>query len=549
MIPQRHHITKQVFDLQMPDEKNAFLLQNRWVSVFKDRIVPQMQDIFDRYVPQDTVISIDALTLDIGILETENWEQLFLSRFTAQLEKYLQENLQALAAQPQLVADSGNLQTLKPHEVVLRQLAYYLQYGVFNLHQTTLPFTQLFDETELLLNQQPEEVVKLLQTLRNNDTAMLRLVKQFPVQVIHKIVSHSLSPGVFSQLEQMRHPVREILNNPLINRLLQLPPGILPAANFAQIWLLSTLQLALLPQASGISFSAMALQEVILSVINHLLPNLPTAALEMHKAIARFIAMQPLPLNTSKIADAIIEQVLPQFQNNAISPKADLTNNLNPTANDTPVIKLPDADNEQVTQNINPQLKEKSQQPHTKPPVAKVTTLKPAPSAIPNYLYIQNAGLVLVWVYLSRLFKSLELTLDNRFKNPSCSEQAVYLLQYIASGQTTAVEPDLALNKILCGVIPQMPIEPEIILPDTHLQAASEMLEAAIKNWSKLGKTGIGTFQTTFLQREGKLHRATNGWELTVEQRGVDILLDFLPYSINIVKLPWMPDMVWVNWR
>ncbi|OWY19635.1 hypothetical protein C7N43_26025 [Sphingobacteriales bacterium UPWRP_1] len=548
MLPPRHHITKQVFELQLPDEKNAYQLQNKWVSVFKDRIVPQMQDIFDRYAPQNTVISIDALTLDIGILATDNWEQLFLSRFCEQLEKYLQENLPALAAQPQLAAGSGNLQTLEPHEVVLRQLAYYLQYGVFNHHQTTLPFTQLLAETELLLKQQPEEVVKLLQTLRNNETAMLRLVKQFPVQVIRKIINHSLSPGVFGQLEQSRQPVREIFKTPLINRLLQLPPGILPSAGFAEIWLFSVLQLALLPQASGISFS-LALQGVVLSVINRLLPSPSTATLEMHKAIARFIAIQPLPLNTPKIADAIIKQILPQYIDDFISIESDTKDNPNPPAGEVFNDKLPDANKEPVTQNINPIQQENTQPPHNETPPAKATPEKPAPAATPNYLYIQNAGLVLVWVYLSRLFKSLELTLDDRFKNLQCSEQAVYLLQYIATGQTTAVEPELAFNKILCGIIPQMPIEPDSILPDTYHQAANEMMEAAIKNWSKLGKTSIGAFQTTFLQREGKLHRANNGWELTVEQRGVDILLDFLPYSINIIKLPWMPDMVWVNWR
>jgi hypothetical protein len=53
----------------------------------------------------------------------------------------------------------------------------------------------------------------------------------------------------------------------------------------------------------------------------------------------------------------------------------------------------------------------------------------------------------------------------------------------------------------------------------------------------------------TFLQRPGKLEWHSDKVTLTVETKTVDILLDQRPWSIALIKLPWMALPLYVTWR
>ncbi|UQV44270.1 hypothetical protein KIV45_20865 [Janthinobacterium lividum] len=84
----------------------------------------------------------------------------------------------------------------------------------------------------------------------------------------------------------------------------------------------------------------------------------------------------------------------------------------------------------------------------------------PAPS------YIANAGLVLVHPFLPRLFTQLNLLSSNedgtRQLRGEDGARAVHLLQYLSDGVTNAPEPELVLNKLLCGLEPGFPAPPLI---------------------------------------------------------------------------------------
>ena len=75
-----------------------------------------------------------------------------------------------------------------------------------------------------------------------------------------------------------------------------------------------------------------------------------------------------------------------------------------------------------------------------------------------------------------------------------------------------------------------------------------ELLEAAIQHWSVLKDTPIEGLRETFLIRPGKITASGKNTELWVEQKGVDILLSHLPWSIGMVKTPWMEDFIECNW-
>ncbi len=171
-----------------------------------------------------------------------------------------------------------------------------------------------------------------------------------------------------------------------------------------------------------------------------------------------------------------------------------------------------------------------------------------------NVIYIKNAGVILFWPYLQRFFGNLGLIDGNQFKDRSSTERAVRMLQFLASPDGVIEENLLPLNKVLCDldVHELVPTKTDkgkpITISKTEKKACRELTAAVIENWGSIGKTSVEGFQTSFLQREGKLEKTENGWSLKVEQRSFDMLLNSLPWSINLIKLPWMPRPLHVEW-
>ena len=75
-----------------------------------------------------------------------------------------------------------------------------------------------------------------------------------------------------------------------------------------------------------------------------------------------------------------------------------------------------------------------------------------------------------------------------------------------------------------------------------------EMLMAIIGHWSILKNTSIEGLRNSFLQREGRLENRDDQWRLTVQQMGHDMLLDHVPWNFRMIKLPWMNQLLMVEW-
>ncbi|MDH3647885.1 MAG: contractile injection system tape measure protein [Gammaproteobacteria bacterium] len=165
---------------------------------------------------------------------------------------------------------------------------------------------------------------------------------------------------------------------------------------------------------------------------------------------------------------------------------------------------------------------------------------------IEDQMLVTNAGIVLLAPYLPRLFAMLELTGDDGFVD---DERAAHLLHYAATGGTDALEYELALNKLLCGITFGRPLARVFESSDVEREAVASLLNAVIEHWRTAGNTSVDGLRTSFLQREGRLHRVEQGWHLLVETRAFDMLLDGLPWSYNLIRYPWMDGVLHVEWR
>jgi hypothetical protein len=163
-------------------------------------------------------------------------------------------------------------------------------------------------------------------------------------------------------------------------------------------------------------------------------------------------------------------------------------------------------------------------------------------------IYIQNAGLILLWVYLGYFFKDLQLLEQGKFIDAQAQHRAAHILQYVATAQENSDESALVLNKILCGMPIDEPLEQDIILTGKEKEASEKLINSAIKNWSALKSTSVEGYREAFIRREGKLIYTQEGWKLIVAPKTYDVLLNYLPYGISLIRQAWMDDNLWVEW-
>jgi hypothetical protein len=164
-------------------------------------------------------------------------------------------------------------------------------------------------------------------------------------------------------------------------------------------------------------------------------------------------------------------------------------------------------------------------------------------------VYIDNAGLVLLAPYIPRYFDMLGLLEKNKFKNREAAERGVHLLQYLLNESTDSFEYQLVLNKLLCGVDAGVPITRSIEITDEEKAASESLLKGVIANWPILKNTSIAGFRESFLQREAHLQLKNESWQLLVQSKAFDMLLDSLPWSYATIKLSWMKRPIQVDWR
>jgi len=166
-------------------------------------------------------------------------------------------------------------------------------------------------------------------------------------------------------------------------------------------------------------------------------------------------------------------------------------------------------------------------------------------------IYIHNAGLVLLHPFFTNFFRKLKLLHNNDFIDNTSRHHAVHLIQYMATGKTELPEYEMLLAKLICGLQAEDPIARFIALSEIEMNEVEVMLQAAIEHWGTLGKTSSDGLREGFLQRDGKLEKHPSGWHLMVEQKSMDILLDSLPngWGLSTIKLPWMKDIMYVEWR
>jgi hypothetical protein len=164
-------------------------------------------------------------------------------------------------------------------------------------------------------------------------------------------------------------------------------------------------------------------------------------------------------------------------------------------------------------------------------------------------IYVQNAGLVIFQAYLPYFFNQCDLFDDNKFKSHQAAQRGALLLQYIYNDKEGINEEEMVLNKLLCGLPIEEVLPSEFVPTEKEKEIISQMFDAIISHWVIIKNSSHQGFRESWLNRAGKLVKKEDAWELTVEQRAFDVLLDQIPFSINPVRFNWMSEPIIVIWR
>ncbi|SBT10455.1 conserved hypothetical protein [Candidatus Propionivibrio aalborgensis] len=165
-------------------------------------------------------------------------------------------------------------------------------------------------------------------------------------------------------------------------------------------------------------------------------------------------------------------------------------------------------------------------------------------------LRVHSAGLVLAHPFLSSLFAARGLLDEDGTKlSPFELPHAAALLHWLACGREAIFEFELGLIKPLLGLQPTDPLPvTQGLLNAEDREECQALLAAMVTHWPALRSTSVEGLQVSFLQRPGLLRPTDAGWQLQLESESFDLLLAQLPWSISIVKLPWMTKPIFTDW-
>lgn len=514
--------------------------QNTISQLYRDDLMPLINEIFDDICDTSTHVRIDRLEIDLGGVTSRNLKEDFKQSLREQLKEELLNNMQKAHHINHPKGNQSNDVSVTPEKASDRELfTFFIKTGQLPWW-TGESHIQSFEKLALkLLNEQAEALFKVLSVLLPYKQYRKRIIYQLSDEILQKFIELK-QPTIAEQITRLHKDFYRI------HQYRQIVP--LNRANFRftlwqhafEFWLfpdnnissktgsfnLSHIESELEGVSSRYSAgdqnaSQNSITSYLIYVINELVPKsenyMNQGSSKQNKPIKSLIQ------TLWQITDDL------NIQDHSLGKILHLINEL--PASDFNETKM---DN-QIENQLNMADKEAEME-------------KQSMLSTEDAFEIHNAGLVIIAPFLPNFFDSLGLLEKKAFVTDEAAQQAALLLQYIVMKEIEIPEYDLLLNKLLCGLAVDTPLPRSFEISDIEKEEVENLLHSVIAYWEALKNTSAEAFRQTFLLKDGMLSEEMNGWKLTVERSTVDTLLDKLPWGISIIKLPWADKMILVEW-
>lgn len=553
---QTHIIRKQILELETAALSQSWQWQKRLSRFANGPLAERLSVLFDQQSKPDETLRIDRLELTVDVQESGNWEAEILEQITRQVQEMLPMPAQ-LDPGSLFPGDDGISETAH----TMTAFFYFLETGLLpwwvNV-ETTLNFEAKI-KTLLTGGMTTQWRVKF-QALIQSRMVRQRLVLQFNPELLGKLAIVFLDKNK-AEIAEWTMFVKTMLR---ITGPQNEQPEVVywntvfeqPTANLRSIWPKEMAkQLAHQPNAlakiASLKLPLPGLQALQNFIDQPQLSNTELVAWATHQP-AEFEALLLPVLQGENLPESVLQRIKSAgfFSNDLVLSPGNFTADAqNPELPDQSIATKPTSEVGSTLLEVTKTDAEDNLSEEYGPASPRLGTEdlnEKIREADDLDIYVRNAGLVILHPFLPALFQTLGLAKDGKIENP---ERAISLLQYLAIGRIGMMEHELPLNKLLCGVPLDLPIRRQVHLTKHEKMEADKLLHSVIGHWSALGNTSADGLRGTFFCREGKLSKGRNkDWLLQVEQRGVDILLTELPWSLSMVRLPWMHGMLLVEW-
>jgi len=575
-LTQSQHIVKrQVVELFVNITEQSPALQERFRVLHQSSLKQKMNTLFDAYCKQDEVIRLDKIEIDLGVLPSGDvFEPHFEQQMIEQLERALHDQLTevnslSLKLDTKLVAVNEKKSATVIQSVddsTVEQLCYYLITGELPWWSSTEEWS-LEKALKKLLKNQP---LQTIQGLRKSVTPMLikRLVLQLSSKTRLSLLAEfnrADNKGAEVLVTQwfklvIRLTSLDMLSIPisLIEPLKKIQQVINSQQNYSQLFWFNILSNLLKQDV------AVATQDLVDKSIRHLAE---LSQLEYVQVVELFsLLLQHSDVQQNELESGlrkILIRLTDEQKNNFNSAIYQITSVQSGSHELTIDEKNRSAD-EIKTESLNrlsgnesidefflsATILETENLLTRQQDLDSVTGLEQEEAGLKSEKnrYVSNAGIILLWPFLTQFFSQLGLISEKKFYSVQARQKAILLLQYLGTGQQQISEHQLLLNKILCGWPIIQPLNLGLIIAKQEESAVNELLESLISYWTSLKATSVSGLRTAFIQREGILQRQHGGWSLKIERTGYDVLIDKLPWGIGLVKLPWMNEPLHTDW-
>lgn len=552
-MTEKHLIYRQVLEIEFPSREEALDGQEFLSRLYRQELVPLINKIFDGCLDSDQYLSLELLEIDLGEIPSQNFGEEVKRKLHQKLQDELLLKMQnSYFHQHQnghKSVNNGDLNHSIKTELnsrnnrVLEEFRFFMENGLLPWWSSRERKFTPAKMAEKLLKDQPEEFNSLVLKLLKSETSRQRLIFQLPDVLLLKIHNYRSAGSV-------------------------IPKSIL--SHFKDLYLVHKMD-PILPV--GIANFRLFLWRSLFSYRPSSTNNQSPQSAEKSKLTYKSTGTPPRPGLSSQ---TFLIYLIHQFKKNRIY-SSDFKNSKNPKQSpfhymisqiqkgvrksglqNRPLAKALNSitnlqSSEIETYRFTPndselQANSGIESSATRSAEAVATTKRSKIDHNNESIEIANAGLVITTPFLPLFFDALGLLSDKVFTSNESSEHAALILQYIATGETEMPEYELPLNKILCGLSIDTPLPHSLQISDHEEEEVQNLLSSVIEHWKALKGTSANGLRQAFLNRPGLLTEETNGWNLYVERITADVLLDHLPWSISIIKLPWNDKLIHVEW-
>lgn len=489
-------------------------------KIYQEHILPNIQSLLNKY--QTYHIVIPQINIDVGKIKAENIGKAVYNALEKQLIEHIEQGQANNTTLNKTAPEHYSLHGIEANAQALQTLQSFLDYIIFPQQSWTAQAqAHTFDiqhiaqeATQLCLNnkQALQLWLHITQQYKNAlERSIVLIPKNLRWQLIQALIdtyTNTSTDTFFTQQIQLIHSLRQAL------------------------------------EAEHHEITA-AFLHYVAAHIQNISPSTPL----FHKAPPSLFQQKISPKSWLTISSYFTSHASPNIavpnkETTAIkhTDKADLVNSSKPQQ----------TTNKNTTKRQTTDKQSRQKQTGTESETETYNNTKDNKIDIypQQRLPIYNAGLILLHPMLSSFFSNTALlNKERKFVSAETQRRAALLLQYLCGPPHTYHEHLIHLNKILCHLPINSPIEDNFYPSPAEEKESRDLLHAFTKHWTSIKNSSIESIQQSFFRRPGLLEQSGDDWIIRIETQGMDILLEGLPWQIEQFSLAWSNSLFFIDWK